>query len=59
MKKGKNRTGKIKCILFLLRPYWNYGKGYMLTKLLLRLYDVTDGAVLINGKNIKGENYQD
>lgn len=31
----------------------------MLTKLLLRLYDVTDGAVLINGKNIKGENYQD
>ena len=37
MKKEKNRTGKIRYILFLLRPYWKYGKGYMLTVLLMSI----------------------
>ncbi len=34
-KQNKNKTSKIKYILFLLRPYWKYGKGYMLTVILM------------------------
>ena len=29
------KPSKIKYILFLLRPYWKYGKGYMLTVILM------------------------
>ncbi|MCR5523537.1 MAG: ABC transporter ATP-binding protein/permease [Clostridia bacterium] len=29
------KQSKIKYILFLLRPYWKYGKGYMLTVILM------------------------
>lgn len=29
------KLSKIKYILFLLKPYWKYGKGYMLTVLLM------------------------
>ena len=29
------KQSKIKYILFLLRPYWEYGKGYMLTVILM------------------------
>jgi ATP-binding cassette subfamily B protein len=34
-KQNKNKTSKVKYILFLLRPYWKYGKGYMLTVILM------------------------
>ena len=34
MKKTKKQS-KLKYILFLLRPYWKYGKGYVLTILLM------------------------
>ncbi len=29
------KQSKVKYILFLLRPYWKYGKGYMLTVILM------------------------
>ena len=36
MKKNKtHKVSKIKYILFLLKPYWKYGKGYMLTVILM------------------------
>lgn len=36
MKNNKaNKSSKIKYILFLLNPYWKYGKGYILTVLLM------------------------
>ena len=36
MKKTKaNKLSKIKYILFLLKPYWKYGKGYIITVLLM------------------------
>lgn len=35
MRKNNNRISKIKYILFLIKPYWKYGKGYMLTVILL------------------------
>ena len=37
MKKNNDnkKLSKIKYILFLLKPYWKYGKGYMLTVLLM------------------------
>ena len=31
----KKKLSKIKYILFLLKPYWKYGKGYILTILLM------------------------
>jgi len=31
------KLSKIKYILFLLKPYWNYGKGYILTVALMSL----------------------
>lgn len=34
--KTKNLS-KIKYILFLIKPYWKYGKGYILTVLLLSI----------------------
>ena len=34
-KKKTKKLSKIKYILFLLKPYWKYGKGYMLTVLLM------------------------
>ena len=38
MKKQKNRKlSKIRYILFLLKPYWKYGRGYVLTILLMSL----------------------
>ena len=38
MKKQKNRKlSKIRYILFLLNPYWKYGRGYVLTILLMSL----------------------
>ncbi len=30
-----NKLSKIKYILFLLKPYWKYGKGYIITVLLM------------------------
>lgn len=33
--KKAEKLSKIKYILFLLKPYWKYGKGYMLTVLLM------------------------
>ena len=33
--KKAEKSSKIKYILFLLKPYWKYGKGYMLTILLM------------------------
>lgn len=33
--KETKKLSKIKYILFLLKPYWKYGKGYMLTILLM------------------------
>ncbi len=33
--KKANKLSKIKYILFLLKPYWEYGKGYILTVLLM------------------------
>lgn len=33
--KKTEKLSKIKYILFLLKPYWKYGKGYMLTVLLM------------------------
>ncbi len=33
--KEKKKLSKIKYILFLLKPYWKYGKGYILTILLM------------------------
>ncbi len=33
--KETEKFSKIKYILFLLKPYWKYGKGYMLTVLLM------------------------
>ena len=33
--KETEKFSKIKYILFLLKPYWQYGKGYMLTVLLM------------------------
>lgn len=33
--KKAEKLSKIKYILFLLKPYWKYGKGYMLTILLM------------------------
>lgn len=36
MKKTKaNKLSKTKYILFLLKPYWKYGKGYIITVLLM------------------------
>lgn len=35
MKEKTSDRSKIKYILFLLRPYWKYGKGYMLTVILM------------------------
>ena len=36
MKKNRvNRQSKLKYILFLLKPYWKYGKGYMLTVIFM------------------------
>lgn len=35
MKEKTSDHSKIKYILFLLRPYWKYGKGYMLTVILM------------------------
>lgn len=35
MKHNNKKQSKIKYILFLLRPYWKYGKGYMLTVILM------------------------
>ena len=36
MKKTKaNKSSKTKYILFLLKPYWKYGKGYIITILLM------------------------
>ena len=36
MKKSKaNKLSKFKYILFLLKPYWKYGKGYIITVLLM------------------------
>ncbi len=34
-KKDTENLSKIKYILFLLKPYWKYGKGYILTVLLM------------------------
>ena len=34
-KNGTIIKSKIKYILFLLRPYWKYGKGYMITVILM------------------------
>ncbi len=33
--KNTEKISKIKYILFLLKPYWKYGKGYILTVLLM------------------------
>ncbi len=33
--KDNKKISKVKYILFLLRPYWKYGKGYILTILLM------------------------
>lgn len=33
--KNTEKLSKIKYILFLLKPYWKYGKGYILTVLLM------------------------
>lgn len=35
--KNTEKLSKIKYILFLLKPYWKYGKGYILTVLLMSL----------------------
>lgn len=35
--KETKKSSKIKYILFLLKPYWKYGKGYILTVLLMSL----------------------
>ncbi len=34
-KKDTEKLSKIKYIIFLLKPYWKYGKGYILTVLLM------------------------
>ncbi len=35
MKKQEKKLSKIKYVLFLLKPFWKYGKGYVLTVLLM------------------------
>ncbi len=35
--KQANKLSKIKYILFLLKPYWKYGKGYIITIILLSI----------------------
>ena len=35
--KETKKSSKVKYILFLLKPYWEYGKGYIVTILLMSL----------------------